>query len=266
MQHRPRLRPRATIVSSTLVAAGAFGLAVLTAAPAQAAPTATTATIDAPATVTVGTAFDVDLTIPDTADVYAYEITLEADSVQYRDDSVTGPDGGFDSVEQDGDALTIVHTRLGTSPALDGDLATSISLTPTAVGSVDLDVTSITLVGSDGTSTTLDDPASTTVVVAAAATTAPTAPPTPGATTPPGDGGGTGAPGDPTAPGADPTDGATAGAGAGGDDRPTGGDLAWTGADVAPWIAASIALLAAGGTLITLRARRARRDRTGASA
>ena len=269
MQHRPRLRPRATIVSSTLVAAGAFGLAVLTAAPAQAAPTATTATIDAPATVTVGTAFDVDLTIPDTADVYAYEITLEADSVQYRDDSVTGPDGGFDTVEQDGDALTIVHTRLGTSPALDGDLTTSISLTPTAVGSVDLDVTGITLVGSDGTSTTLDDPASTTVVVAAAATTAPTATPTPGATTPPGAGGGTGAPagpGNPTAPGADPTDGATAGAGVGGDDRPTGGDLAWTGADVAPWIAASIALLAAGGTLITLRARRARRDRTGASA
>jgi hypothetical protein len=125
MQHRPRLRPRATIVSSTLVAAGAFGLAVLTAAPAQAAPTAATAAIDAPATVTIGTAFDVELTIPDTADVYAYEITLEADSVQYRDDSVTGPDGGFDSVEQDGDALTIVHTRLGTSPALDGDLATS---------------------------------------------------------------------------------------------------------------------------------------------
>jgi hypothetical protein len=262
MQHRPRLRPRATIVSSTLVAAGAFGLAVLTAAPAQAAPTATTATIDAPATVTVGTAFDVDLTIPDTADVYAYEITLEADSVEYRDDSVTGPDGGFDTVEQDGDALTIVHTRLGTSPALDGDLTTSISLTPTAVGSVDL-------VGSDGTSTTLDDPASTTVVVAAAATTAPTATPTPGATTQPGAGGGTGgpsAPGDPTAPGTDPTDGATAVAAAGGDDRPTGGDLAWTGADVAPWIAASIALLAAGGTLITLRARRARRDRTGASA
>ena len=47
---------------------------------------------------------------------------------------------------------------------------------------------------------------------------------------------------------------------------PLSRDLAWTGADVAPWIAASIALLAAGGTLITLRARRARRDRTGASA
>jgi hypothetical protein len=269
MQHRPRLRPRATIVSSTLVAAGAFGLAVLTAAPAQAAPTATTATIEAPATATVGTAFDVDLTIPDTADVFAYEITLDAESLRYRDDSVTGPDGGFDSVEQDGDALTIVHTRLGTSPALDGDLATSISLTPTAVGRVDLAVTNITLVGTDGTSTTLDDPASTTVAVAAAATAAPTATPTPGATTPPGGGGGGGATGDPaapTTPGTDPTSGATAVAAAGGDDRPTGGDLAWTGADVAPWIAASIALLAAGGTLITLRARRARRDRTGASA
>lgn len=268
MQHRLRLRPRATIVSSTLVAAGAIGLAALTAAPAQAAPTATTAIIDAPSTATVGTAFDVDLAIPATADVYAYEITLDADAdaVSYLDDSVTGPDGGFDSVEQDGDALTIVHTRLGTSPALSGDLAASIGLTPTAPGSVDLAVTSITLVGSDGTSTTLTDPASTTTSIAAAATASPT--PTPGATATadPGTGAGdpdptiTAGPTDPSGP----TSGATAVAAAGGD-RPTGGELAWTGADTAPWIAASLALLAAGGTLITLRARRARRERTGAA-
>ncbi|TCL77980.1 MULTISPECIES: hypothetical protein [unclassified Curtobacterium] len=277
MQHRLRLRPRATIVSSTLVAAGAIGLAALTASPAQAAPTATTATIDAPATATVGTAFDVDLTIPATTDVYAYEITLDADadSVSYVEDSVTGPDGGFDSVEQDGDALTIVHTRLGTSPALDGDLAASIGLTPTAPGSVDLAVTSITLVGSDGTSTTLTDPASTSISIAAAATATPTptptATPTPGATATADPGAGAGdpdptttvGPTDPTDP-SDPTSGATAVA-AGGGDRPTGGELAWTGADVAPWIAASLALLAAGGILITLRARRARRERTGAA-
>jgi hypothetical protein len=274
MQHRLRLRPRATIVSLTLVAAGAIGLAALTAAPAQAAPTATTATIDAPTTATVGTAFDVDLTIPATTDVYAYEITLDADadSVAYVDDSVTGPDGGFDSVEQDGDALTVVHTRLGTSPALSGDLAASIGLTPTAPGSVDLAVTSITLVGSDGTSTTLTDPASTSISIAAAATATPTptptAAPTPGATATADPGTGAGDP-DPTATAgpsdpSDPTNGATAVAAAGGD-RPTGGELASTGADVAPWIAASLALLAAGGTLITLRARRARRERTGAA-
>ncbi|MEG8037430.1 hypothetical protein QP157_19575 [Sphingomonas sp. LR61] len=274
MQHRLRLRPRATIVSSTLVAAGAIGLAALTASPAQAAPTATTATIDAPATATVGTAFDVDLTIPATTDVYAYEITLDADadSVSYVEDSVTGPDGGFDSVEQDGDALTIVQTRLGTSPALDGDLAASIGLTPTAPGSVDLAVTSITLVGSDGTSTTLTDPASTSISIAAAATATPTptptATPTPGATATADPGAGAGDPDPTTTAGptdpSDPTSGATAVAAAGGD-RPSGGELAWTGADVAPWIAASLALLAVGGTLITLRARRARRERTGAA-
>ncbi|MFK4483895.1 hypothetical protein [Curtobacterium sp. AB7] len=268
MQHRLRLRPRATIVSSTLAAAGAIGLAALTASPAHAALTATTATIDAPSTATVATAFDVDLTIPATTDVYAYEITLDADadSLAYVDDSVTGPDGGFDSVEQDGDALTIVHTRLGTSPALSGDLAASIGLTPTAAGSADLAVTSITLVGSDGTSTTLTDPASTTISIAAAATATPTptgtATPTPGATATADPGAGAGDP-DPTTT-SDPTSGATAVAAAGGD-RPTGGALAWTGADVAPWIAASLALLAAGGTLITLRARRARRERTGAA-
>ncbi len=272
MQHRTRLRPRATIVSSTLVAAGAIGLAALTASPALAAPTASTATIDAPASATVGTAFDVDLTIPATEDVYAYEITLDADAdlVRYQDGSVTGPDGGFDSVEQDGDTLTILHTRLGTSPALDGDLAASVTLEPTAAGSADLSVTRITLVDPDGGTTTLTDPASTTVTIAAAPTagpaptSAPTAPaqPTPSASAQPGDGDGDGD--DPSDP-SDPTSGATAVPAGGADERPTGGELAWTGADVAPWIAASLALLAAGGTLITLRARRARRERTGAA-
>jgi len=260
MQHRPRLRPRATIVSTTIVAAGAIGLAVLTASPAQAAPTASTASLEAPATATVGTPFDVDLTIPETADVYAYEITLDLDTSTYRDGSLTGPDGGFDSAEQDGDVLTIVHTRLGTSPALDGDIETSVSLAPTALGSVDLAVTTITLVDDAGATTVLTDPAAATVTVAAAPTTtpSPTTAPTPGAT-------------DPAGPGTDPTDATpsdpTAGAvpAASGGGTPAGGALAWTGADVAPWIAASLALLAAGGTLITLRARRARSERTGAA-
>ena len=259
MQHRPRLRPRATIVSSTLVAAGAIGLAVLTASPAQAAPTASTASLEAPATATVGTPFDVDLTIPATADVYAYEITLDLDTTTYRAGSLTGPDGGFDSAEQDGDVLTIVHTRLGTSPALDGDIETSVSLAPTAVGSADLGVTRITLVDDAGATTVLTDPAAATVTVAAAstATPTPTAIPTPGATAPAGPGA------DPTDTPSDPKAGAVPAASGGG--TPAGGALAWTGADVTPWIAASLALLAAGGTLITLRARRARSERTGAA-
>ncbi len=255
MQHRTRQRPRAAITTATAVMTGALGLVVLTAGPAQAAPTATTATIDAPATVTVGDDFDVDVTIPATADVFAYEITLDADeaTVAYQDGSVTGPDGGFDSVTRDGDELTIVHTRLGTSPAIGGDLASSIGLTATSVGTVDLAVTSITLLDEDGAATTLDAPAATDITIEAAATTAPTDPATPGT------------------PGGDPTNGAGAGGGTGtggtvtdadavsGASRPAAGQLAWTGAEVAPWIAASLALLLAGGGVLVARTR-ARRN------
>jgi|GEM_PF-794758 len=268
MQHRSRLRPRAAIVSSTIAAAGAIGLAVLSAAPAQAAPTATSVSIDAPATATVGTPVDVTVALRATTDVHAYEITLDTDGSTLVDGSVSGPAGGFDTAQQDGDVVTLLHTRLGTSPSLDGDLEAAVVLTPTAVGSADLRVTSVTLVDDDGATTVLTDPASTAVTVTAAATAAPT----PGATSTPEPGTDPGDPTDPTDP-TDPGDpaatttpstDATSVAAPGGD-RPAGGALAWTGADVAPWIAASLALLAAGGTLITVRARRARRERTGAA-
>ncbi len=254
MQHRTLRCPRAAIVPATIVA-GVTVLTVLAATPAAAAPTATTVRIAAPSSATIGEPFDLDVTIPATTDVYAYEITIDTDedALAVVDGSVSGPDGGFDRVEQDADSITIVHSRLGTSPALSGDLATSLTLTPTAAGDTDLAVASVVLVGSDGSSTTLTDPASTTVSVAAVPTPAPTVAPNP-------------TPSTSTAP----TPGSTVTAvpaGAGGAPvRPAGGALAWTGADVAPWAAASLALLALGTTLVTLRARRARRERNGDAA
>lgn len=254
MQHRTLRCPRAAVVPATIVA-GVTVLTVLAATPAAAAPTATTVRIAAPSSATIGEPFDLDVTIPATTDVYAYEITIDTDedALAVVDGSVSGPDGGFDRVEQDADSITIVHSRLGTSPALSGDLATSLTLTPTAAGDTDLAVASVVLVGSDGSSTTLTDPASTTVSVAAVPTPAPTVAPNP-------------TPSTSTAP----TPGSTltaVPAGAGGAPvRPAGGALAWTGADVAPWAAASLALLALGTTLVTLRARRARRERNGDAA
>lgn len=266
MQHRTLRCPRAAIVSTTIVA-GVIGLTVLAAAPATAAPTASAVRIGAPSSATVGEPFDLDVTIPSTTDVYAYEITIDADqdAVTVVDGSVTGPDGGFDRVEQDADAITIVHSRLGTSPALSDDLATSVTLTPTTPGDTDLAVSSVVLVGSDGSSTTLTDPAATTVRIAAVLAPEPTATPDP-----------TDAPAPTAAPDPAPSASATStpsstaiavpASGGGDAARPAGGALAWTGADVAPWAAASLALLALGTTLITLRTRRARRERNGDAA
>ncbi|PYY35476.1 cohesin domain-containing protein [Curtobacterium sp. MCBD17_030] len=283
MQHRTRLRSRTTTPRTTtprtttprtttprtaafrtaVIAVGGLGLAVLAASPASAAPVATTATITAPAAVTVGDTLEVDLTLPATTDVFAYQIDLaaDADSLEVVDGSVTGPDGGFDSVEQDGDTISLLHTRLGTSPAISGDLAASVELTATSPATVDLAVTRVTVVASDGSTTTLTDPASTTVTIAAAPTPAPTPTPTPTATPT----------GVPTAtPSATPIAGGTDGTGTGTDagtgtdpvgstsGRPAGGALAFTGSDLAPWIAASAALLLAGAGLVLAR-RRARR-------
>lgn len=263
MQHRTRLRSRPTTLltislRTAVITAGGVGLAVLAASPAAAAPVATTATISAPATVPVGDTIDVALTLPDTTDVFAYEIDIaaDADAVEVVDGSATGPDGGFDSVEQDGDTVTLLHTRLGTSPALSGDLAASVELTATSPATVDLAVTSVTLVATDGSTTTLTDPASTTVTIAAVPTPSPTptagAPSTPTATpstAPGGTGGGPGT-GTGTSGAVDPVTDTSA--------APAGGALAWTGADLAAWVAASVALLLAGAGLVVARRRASR--------
>jgi hypothetical protein len=262
MQHRPQSRmrvapARTAFLRAAVVIGGGLGLVALTAAPASAAPTAVTATITAPATATVGDTLDVAVTVPATADVYGYQVdlTADADVLAVVDGSVTGPEGGFDAVRRTGDTVTLLHTRLGTSPALSGDLTASVDLRATVPGDIDLAVTRVTLVAADGSTTVLTDPASTRVTVAAVPTPTPTATaaPTPG-----------------TTPGTDPTSVPGTGNGAGGSGSgtdadsagtasrtPAGGALAFTGADLAPWLATSAALLALGGGIVLAR-RRAR--------
>jgi hypothetical protein len=231
---------------AVVVSAGALGV-VVPAAPAAASPATPTARITAPASASVGDALPVVVTMPGTADVYSYQIDIAADHavVTVVDGSVHGPDGGFDDVRRDGDTVTLLHTRLGTSPPLAGDLAASVEFMATGVGSADLTVSRITTVGADGSTTTLTDPASTRVTVGAAPTAAPTAPvPTAPPTASPGAGpGGTGPDAD-TARTASMTS--------------AGGALAWTGADLLPGVATCAGLLLSGGALVVAR-RRARR-------
>jgi hypothetical protein len=155
----------------TAVAAGglALGLSVSAAAPASAAPSATSVTLLATPTVTVGGPIQASATIVGAVDVYSYAVTFAFDPavVAYTADSAsTGPAGGFDSVSQTTGAVTVLHSRLGSSPALSGDLPVSVDFTSIASGTTAITV-SVSLVDASGATTEL--PAAATAQVAIAA-------------------------------------------------------------------------------------------------
>ena len=160
--HRSKTLPAA-------LAAGAVCAGIVTTGvdPALAATTAAAVTVTAPKKTDVGSAVDVQIDLTGFDDVYAYELDVEFDTgtLTFEPDSATGPAGGFDAAEIDDDGASLVHTRLGTSPALEGDVAAVLQLTGTAPGRSTVEV-SVTTIGSDGTRTELTNAASTAVVVA----------------------------------------------------------------------------------------------------
>jgi hypothetical protein len=145
-QRRPRLF--AAIAASGL----ALGLTLLVAGPAAAAPS-TTLTLSATPAAEVGGDFDVTVGLSDVVDVFGYAITLSFDPavVGYTPDTVTGgPTGGFDSVQVGNGTVTLVHSRLGTSPVLAGTLPANL-LDFVTVGPGDATITAtVSLVGADG--------------------------------------------------------------------------------------------------------------------
>lgn len=240
----PRTRPRRAVLAAPLCA----GVLALGALPASAAPDTGTISLVAPATAAVGDTITVTLELGDAVDVYAYALTVEADPdvLAVVPDSGTGPEGGFDSTELLEPGATLVHSRLGSSPALDGDLTAALQLDVVGPGTADVAV-SVELVGADGTSTTLPAATSAEIVVAAPEPTPtdPTEPPTaepspsePAPTASPTDEDDDAVP----APAAPPTSG--------------GGSLPSTGLDAWP-LGAAAAVLAAAGALVLASRRRA---------
>jgi hypothetical protein len=184
--HRGRLRP--AVMAGSL----ALGLTLLGAGPALAAPTTTSVSLTATSSVSVGDNVAVDLGLAGTDDIYAYDIVLTFDPavLAYVDGSATGPTGGFDSVEKGEGTITLVHSRLGTSPALSGDLAATAAFTAVGSGSATIDAATVSLVDETGDTTALSDAATAPVTVAALPTQTPT--PTPEPSSSAGTGGDTG--------------------------------------------------------------------------
>ncbi|MFI2569471.1 cohesin domain-containing protein [Cellulosimicrobium funkei] len=240
---RRRLRARAALVGGLAVAAAAL------AGPAHAAPSVAQVSLTAPASVEVGAEITVTVAATGVVDLYAYDLAVayDPDLVALVDDSVVTPDGGFaDATDDAAGTVAVTHTRLGTSPGLEGDV-TLATLTFTAVsdGAAAFAVPTATLVGADAGTATLTDAASATTTVTAA-DVPPTAEPTGGTTTPPVDDGGTTPPGDDGA-----SDSSSSPSGSA-----SGGALASTGASVA-WFVGAALLAVAVGTGILLARRRA---------
>jgi hypothetical protein len=239
---------RALAVGALAVGSVALGAAPALAAPAPIAPGIMSASITAPATATVGDVVDASVALTGTSAVYAYELVVDYDPavLDYVDGSATAPDGGFDAVDEAEGTLTVTHTRLGTSPELAGDLAVGLQFAAIGAGDGTLGLASVTLVSSEGLTTTLAAPAAAPLAVTAAAVPPvdPAPVPAPDPSTPAGGG---------TAPVPSPTSGATSASSA-------SSPLAFTGAEVLPGIIAGAAVLLAGVAAVVVAQLRRRRS------
>ncbi|PYG02231.1 LPXTG-motif cell wall anchor domain-containing protein [Georgenia satyanarayanai] len=239
----PRPRPRRAAIAAPLCA----GVLVLSAAPALAAPETTGLSLTVPATATVGDTISLGLELGDTVDVYAYALTVEADPdvLAVVPDSVTGPGGGFDSTEPTAAGVTVVHSRLGSSPALAGDLDAGVELTVVGAGTTSVEV-AVELVGADGTTTTLPAVASAEMIVAAPTPSPSPTDPDPAPTEP-----------DPAPeePSPTPTDDDGAPAPTAAPPTSGGGSLPSTGLDARGLGVAAAVLAALGGAAVLLRRR-----------
>lgn len=252
----PSSSPPRALARALAAGAGLAFVATCAASPALAAPTAASLTLTAPATAQVGDALDLTIDVAGTTDVYAYEVTLTHDPalLTYVDATTTAPEGGFDSVTSADGTVTVVHTRLGTSPALEGDLPVgTVALTAAAAGTATISAT-VELVGADGETLELSAAVPAVVTITALPEPEPTQEPTPGPTddptTPPTDeptDDPTTSPTD-TSPTSDPTPSSSA------TDGGSRGPLASTGAQVGTLAAVAALAVAAGVFLLRRRA------------
>lgn len=222
-------------------------LASLVMAPAAfAVPAADGVVLDAPDSVETGDVIDVSITLSGGVDLYAYELDVAYDPllVEYVPDSAVLPDGGFGDASDDGEGIAVVHTRLGTSPGLEGDIVlATLQFVAGEAGVVAFSPSSLAIVGADGEQGTIDLDAIDVEIVSV-------------------DDGGSGG----TDPGSDPDDdtgGGTGGTdgtddGTGTDPGDTDGDLAVTGIAMAGIVMAIILALASVGAGIMLLRRKAR--------
>jgi hypothetical protein len=133
--------------------------------PPSADPPTYTVTASAP-TVEMGDTVDVTVAVSDPTDLYAYDLTLrfEPRSFAYVKHSVVAGTNGTTVDDKGRGTIRMVHTRLGTSPAASGNLAT-VTLRAVGRGKTSVDARSIVSVGPGLETTTTPDLGSAEVTV-----------------------------------------------------------------------------------------------------
>lgn len=243
MSHHPPARIPRLLLAALSIGVVAF-VPLGGAAPASAAvvPDDTLVLTAEPASVSVGDTVTVTVSATGLTDLYAYDLDVAADPelLAFVAGSGTTPAGGFGSATGEAGTVSVIATRLGTSPGLVGDQTlVTLSFTALTAGTAEISLAAGSLVDSAGAATPIDtsDESLTAAVEITGVDDA----------------------------GAD-AQGAADGAGnagSGGTDGSTGGaptssgSLAITGADAAPWlIAAGIAaIFAAAGAVLAMRRR-----------
>src|SRR6218665_1322962 len=112
-----------------------------------------------PESVSVGDTITVTAVATGLVDAYAYDLDLSFDPalIAFDSDSEITPAGGFGSAAADAGTLSVVGTRLGTSPGLTGT-QTLVTLTFTALapGTTEIALSSGRLVDAEGTAAEID--------------------------------------------------------------------------------------------------------------
>ncbi len=247
MRERPPARFHRLLAAGVTLAASA-AIVLGTAHPAAAVivnPGYDSLVISAtPAEASVGDTITVTAVATGLVDAYAYDLDIAYDPevLDYVVDSETLPAGGFGTADAADGIVSVVSTRLGTSPGLTGT-QTLVTVTFTAIADGD---TTIALTGGrvvDSAGTTADIDTGSPTLVAPISIAAEETP-------------GTGTPGTPGTPG----NGAGSGAGTGNGTTGTDADaLANTGADAAPWFllgGLAVALIIGGTVLVRRRSMR----------
>ncbi len=116
-----------------------------------------TVTASAP-TVEMGETVDVTVAASDAANLYAYDLTLKFDprAFVYVKNSAAAGTSGTAVVDKARGSISMVHTRLGTSPAASGNLAT-VTLRATGKGKTSVDAKSLVAVSTTLETTTKQD-------------------------------------------------------------------------------------------------------------